>query len=111
MEWEKSIGESYLIESSIGLDLTDDGGYIVTGCVGLITGWPFNWAIAGVPLITKALVIKTNSNGDIDWQMICGTGICMGRIVKQCNDLGFIVVGNTGNHHNTEDLLLIKIDN
>jgi len=34
----------------------------------------------------------------------------MGRIVKQCNDGGYIVIGNTGNHHNTEDVLLIKIN-
>jgi len=109
LEWEKSIGKNYLIESAIGLDVTDDGGFIVTGCSGLITGWPAKGMIAGVPLITKTLVVKTDSNGDIDWQENCGPGICMGRIVKQCDDGGFIVVGNTGNHHNTKDLLLIKI--
>ena len=110
IEWEKPIGKSYLIESAIGLDLTDDGGFIMTGCIGLITGWPAKGMIAGVPLISKTLVIKNDSNGDIDWQENCGPGNCMGRIVKQCNDGGYIVIGNTGNHHNTEDLLLIKIN-
>ena len=109
-EWEKPIGKSYLIECAIGLDLTDDGGFIVTGCSGFITGWPAKGMIAGVPLITKTLVVKTDSNGDIDWQDNFGSGICMGRIIKQCNDGGYIVIGNTGNHHNTGDLLLIKIN-
>jgi hypothetical protein len=54
--------------------------------------------------------VKTDNNGNIDWQENYGPGICMGRIVQQCDDGGYIIVGNTGNHHNTKDLLLLKIN-
>lgn len=110
MEWEKPFGKSLFIECAIGLDKTDDGGFIMTGCKGLITGAPAKWAITGVPLLTKTLVIKTDEDGNTEWQEVCGPGNCMGRIVKQCADGGYIIVGNTGNHRNTEDLLLIKIN-
>jgi hypothetical protein len=109
-EWEKSFGEKYLIECAIGLDCTSDGGFVLTGCSGLITGWPAKGMIAGVPLLSKTLVIKTDDHGNIEWQEICGPGICMGRIVKQCSDGGYILVGNTGNHYNTQDLLLLRIN-
>jgi hypothetical protein len=109
-EWEKPIGKSYRIECAIGMDLTDDGGFILTGCSGFFTGWPARGMIAGVPLITKILVVKTDSSGNINWQETIGPGICMGRIVEQCNDGGYILIGNTGNHHIVEDLMLIKFN-
>lgn len=108
--WENTIGKKLSSDAALWVEQTLDGGYILTGCTGFLIMGLADWAIPGVPLLDKTLVIKTDDMGNLEWQTKCGPGICMGRSIKPTTHGGYIVVGNTGNHHNTKDVLLVKLD-
>jgi len=81
---------------------TTDGGYIITGDKG------FFWN----PSDTDVWLIKTNANGNLDWeQTFGGKSVDSGRCVEQTLDEGYLITGNIYSYTtNSMDLCLIKTD-
>jgi PKD repeat protein len=105
IEWQKTYGNSEL-EVFYDVQMTSDGGYIVTGEKG-----------------NDVWVLKLNADGTVTWQKRYdgeGTGLDAGRSVRQTdddgdgdNDDGFIVAGNTYSFFyipGSQDMWLIKLD-
>lgn len=115
--WEKTFIEDALGAGS-SVQLTNDGGYILTG----ITSLNSNVILApyqtgkiqpyGEDIVVNIFLIKTDSNGELLWEKTYGGDYFdVGYEVQQTNDGGYIIIGFTGN----EDLvggdgLLIKTD-
>lgn len=112
MQWQKSLGGSKV---DIGQDIrqTSDGGYIIAGSsqssdgdLSLNHGGFDYW------------VIKTDSNGNIQWQKsLGGSGHDLSNSIQQTSDGGYIVAGNIeaagGNiteSFGKEDYWVIKLD-
>ena len=79
-EWE----EWCLVNS---VQQTVDGGFVITGSVGY----------------DEVLLLKTDSQGNEEWEMNLGDGT--GSSVQQTVDGSFVVTGSVGN-----EVLLIKTD-
>jgi len=98
--WTKRYGgEGWDVGKSI--DLTDDGGYIITGhteSYGKSYG--------------NVLVMKTDYLGDEIWtQTYGGNGVDWGKSIQQTDDGGFIIAGSSSSYsdgHN--DVYLIKLN-
>lgn len=88
-------------EHGLGLDLTTDGGYIVTGA-----GQP----IAGGPI--QLYLLKTDAAGNRQWlKLFGGAGMSTGHSVRQTADGGYIVAGFTAPALTSpEDAYLVKTD-
>jgi hypothetical protein len=95
--WERTYGGPYSDEG-YSVQQTNDGGYIAAGYAILI------------PQHNKVYLIKTNAFGDTLWTKTYGGGAYdFGRCVKQTQDGGYIVVGNTNSFgHGSWDVYLIK---
>ena len=101
IEWEKTFGGQY---HDYGADIqrTMDGGYIIVG------GSRWGTGIAGL----KLWLIKTDSDGNIEWEIKEGDCYSMaGNSVQQTSDGGYIVTGGwcysiSSNYR----LLLMKFD-
>ena len=70
-------------ESVHQMQLTDDGGYIITG--GILIN----------PVITLSSLFKTNSSGDLLWAKNYSNG--GSNSVQETNDRGYILTGSAGN--------------
>lgn len=98
--WTKRYGgEQWEVGRSI--DLTDDGGYIITGHTESYGGSTGN-----------VLVMKTDCSGDTLWtQTFGGNGFDWGNSVQQTSDGGFIIAGYSSSFGNNNiDMYLIKIN-
>jgi hypothetical protein len=82
------------------LDLTDDGGFVITGSYSLGIG------------NTDLYLIKTGEDGDTMWTKIYGGPYYdAGRWVCQTSDHGFFVAGLASPNSNTEwDICVLKTD-
>ena len=79
--WEKGFGPSYSNVRSFGVKPTSDGGYVLIGTM---------WAIGAGNY--DLVVIKMDSNGNIQWQRAYGdAGNNGGRTILQTNDGGFLI--------------------
>lgn len=90
-------------ETGNSIQQTADGGFIITGSTesyGLKNGF------------TDVYLIKTNSGGDTLWTRTFGGPVYdEGCAVRQTNDMGYIVVGNTSSFGNGGyDVYLIRTD-
>ena len=76
--WEKTYGGSGWDEAC-SAEQTRDGGYIVTGF--------FSTSGGSIPV----WLLKTDANGDLEWERTFGRGWCEGRSVQQTRDGGYVV--------------------
>jgi len=99
VEWYDFFGGVYS-DSGECIDLTNDGGYILTGCTRSHEGYVDIW------------LIKTNAEGKLLWERtLGGEFIDRGHYVQQTTDGGYIVVGNTYSSPGYQaDTILIKTD-
>jgi hypothetical protein len=99
MQWAKSYRIVY-IEIPYSVRQTSDGGYIVAGYV----CYPYSYC--------RALLIKTDANGNVQWaKTYGGTGNDGASSVQQTSDGGYIVAGNTASFGaGGYDVFLIKTD-
>jgi hypothetical protein len=107
--WCKTFGTPFFKETSLWVEETFDGGYIVIGIYrGIGTLINFIQTDHLFPLISKIWIIKTNSTGNLTWdRKIC---FGFGRCVKQTPDGGFILTGQKGAYNKPKGVLLIKTD-
>jgi hypothetical protein len=105
IEWEKTIGRTFLEDGAFDVEITDDGGYLIAG---------FTRGIGGVikqspiePPLSTAWLVKTDADGNIEWDKEVSQGICY--YCSTTNDGGCIVTGGEKPHANG-DAFLIKID-
>lgn len=76
-------------DSSLHIAQTGDGGFIIVGSVSVGSSWPRT--------MQKALIIKIDSQGSLEWNETYGSGMANGLdqavAVQQAVDNGFVIVG------------------
>ncbi len=110
--WQKCLGGTD-IELAKSIQQTADGGYIVAG-----KAWSNNGDVSGNHGGSDYWVVKLDNIGTIQWQKcLGGTAYEEASSIKQTNDGGYIVAGNsssnngdvTGNHGGG-DYWIVKLD-
>jgi len=107
--WIKNFGTLFTHEMGMWVEETDDEGIIVIGNylgIGTIINYIQNSHF--FPLWSKIWIIKTDSDGNLEWDKKVETGF--GRCVRQTSDGGFIMTGQRGAYNIPEGALLIKTD-
>jgi hypothetical protein len=97
--WNRTLGGGDWAEGNC-VQQTTDGGYIIA-------------AHRYIDLHEEggALLIKTNSNGSIEWERTFGGwSIDEARYVQQTNDGGYIIIARTDNYPSSSVVWLIKTD-
>ena len=89
--WDKTFSSGSLAGGAYYVDITTEGGYIITGHSGKDGG--------GIWLI------KTDKDGNKEWNKVFGRGKDEGHCVHQTSDGGYIITGCKG-----DDIWLIKTD-
>ena len=99
--WDKNFGLSSYDDGGWSVKQTTDGGYILTGRTRSFGGG----------INDKVWLIKTDSNGDQQWDQLFsgGVGWSWGHEVIQTNDGGYSIIGRTGSI-GQEMYWLIKTD-
>jgi hypothetical protein len=98
--WEKAFGRAGY-DRGYCVQVTDDGGYVISGFV----------TASNVSLGYDVYLVKTDSNGDLEWEKTFGgPDHDMGWCVQVTSDGGYILTGTTSRYYSTrkEDILLIK---
>ncbi len=114
IEWQKTLGGSNE-EEARSIRKTSDGGYIVCG-------WSFS--TDGDVTVNfgyfDVWVVKLNESGEIQWQKSYGggTGADKANCIRQTNDGGYILTGETSSndgdvsgYHGSEDFWVLKLSN
>lgn len=111
IKWQKTYGGSG-IEMCMDLSRTSDGGFILCGWSSSTDG-----DVTGSKGHTDCWVVKTDGNGDIEWQRtLGGSSYEYGLKAKETSDGGFIIGSNsdskdgdvTGNH-GASDIWIVKL--
>jgi len=90
LEWQKSLGGSFL-DIAYSICETTDGGYIVTGESNSPDG-----DVTGVHGSADYWVVKLNFEGKIEWQKaLGGTGLDRANHISQTAEGGYIVLGQS----------------
>jgi len=96
--WTKTYGGQY-DESCFSVQVTSDGGYIFAG----------NSTSFGTSC--DVYVVKTDADGDVEWQRVYDGGTdenC--NDIQQTSDGGYIIAGRRWTYNNSFDAFLIKTD-
>jgi hypothetical protein len=97
IQWQKCLGGS-AAERISSIQLTSDGGYIVSG-----TTFSNNGDVSGNHGIEDTWIVKFNGSGIIQWQKCFGgTNVDNATTIQPTTDGGFIVAGST--HSNDGDV-------
>jgi len=98
-QWEKVYGSLDEPETGVSLDITSDGGYIMTG---------FRRLFADREDI---YIVKADSNGEKEWEKIIDGGKAdLGRSIHETSDKGYIIAGYTKSKGaGQEDAYLVKL--
>jgi hypothetical protein len=82
--WTKTYGSADTLEAGYGLAKTDDGGFIITGTIAILS-----------PLTQNLLVIRTDSLGNVIWtKTIEEDGYSTGYCIRKSNNNGYIICGD-----------------
>ena len=95
--WSKTFGESNIDEDAWFVQQTTDGGYIITGETDALGN-------------ANILLIKTDNNGNEQWNKTVGASGSFGSQIRQTSDGGYIIVGSIMNVWPDTDILLVKTD-
>ena len=102
--WSKTWGETPIPNVNTGrcVQLTSDGGYVISG----------HSQYLGPDNGEDVYLVKTDSNGDTEWEKFFGgSGYEIGYWTQQTSDGGFVVVGYTTSFGaGNEDVYLVKTD-
>ncbi len=113
LAWQKCLGGTG-DDQAYGLDLTDDGGYVLTGTTlsndGDVSG---NHGGSG-----DVWVVKLDASRNIEWQRcLGGSGNETGWGIKQTNDGGYIMAahsnsndGDVSGNHGSYDFWVVKLN-
>jgi hypothetical protein len=94
LEWTKTFGDA-LYDGGYDVQQTDDGGFIITGVYE--NSFPIN---GGTQLYRDVYLIKTDSNGTLQWNKTFGnTNDAVGYSVQETNDGGYIIGGERSGAH------------
>ncbi|KAF5427108.1 hypothetical protein C5S39_14005 [Candidatus Methanophagaceae archaeon] len=98
-EWSVTFGNTN-VDEGYSVQQTKDGGYILAGCTGSYGAGSWD-----------AWLVKTNSDGDEQWnKTFGGTGPDGAYSVQQTSDSGYILAGDTGSFGaGSHDFWLIKV--
>ncbi|MBW8052079.1 MAG: hypothetical protein FVQ77_17395, partial [Cytophagales bacterium] len=105
VQWARAYGDAGVDQGRF-VSQTTDGGYIITGFTGVITG-------ANPPTgNADYFLIKTDSSGNVAWaNKYGGANEEKSMCVKQANDGGYVMSGNTGSFgSNFFDAYFVKTD-
>ena len=99
VEWQKTFGGSSWDEA-YSVQQTSDGGYIIAGST--LSYGSGEWDV---------YLIKTDSDGNLEWQKTFGGPSCdIAYSVQQTNDGGYIIAGKTYSYGSIySDVYLIKL--
>jgi hypothetical protein len=111
MIWQKALGGSNN-DRCYSVDLTNDGGYILTGSTASNNG-----NVSGNHGDLDCWVVKLDENANIQWQKcLGGTGWDEAWSIQQTTDGGYIVIGRTGSNngdvtglHSSLDVWVVKL--
>ena len=101
LEWDKRFIQKGISRAK-SIRQTFDGGYIIAGYMGPATVTNYN----------DVWLMKTDSNGDIQWNVTFGEPIMLEEVysIQQTSDGGYILVGTKGLNYSYLDAWLIKTD-
>ncbi len=102
VEWSRTYGGAGSDEDVLSVQQTKDGGYILAGKQQL---WAGDSAIG-----EKALLIKTDANGNELWIRTFGENWSGASSVQKTRDGGYILTGYTTSSERGENIWLIKTD-
>ena len=103
--WVQNYGDNTTSEGGLGIEVSNDGGYVVCA----------NKKPAGEGDSTYDIfVVKTDIDGNVLWEQTYGNGDKdIAREIKKTNDGGYILVGDTRSFiqtDNDDDIYLLKIN-
>ncbi len=98
--WTKTFGGLVVDDRGSSVQQTTDGGYVFVGYTG------------NRDSCYDVYLVKTSANGDLDWyRTFGGSDYDWGYSVQECDDGGYIVLGQTKSYGAGEgDVYLIKTD-
>lgn len=110
IEWQKVYGDN-IISSMASVQQTIDGGYIIGGSIrNFVEPGEVNYGANG-------WVIKTDENGNIEWEKsLGGTGQETINCIRQTSDGGYIAAGKTSStdgglsSNGSDDYWIVKLD-
>jgi len=113
LQWQKCLGGTGT-ESAFDIQLTTDGGYIITGDSDSNDG-----DVTGNHGGSDYWIVKLDNLGILQWQKsIGGSGYDNSTSIQQTNDGGYIVAGYTESmdgdvtgNHGGKDMWIVKLDN